>query len=875
MVQKKQQEIKASSTNTTTTLKKKITTTKSTESTTSKAVAITPKTTTTTTTTPTPTPTNTTNKSNGINNNKVDCEIIGFEEFEILVKYNKQENGKIHIVNSGIKQSLPLSQFKKGQKISGVTILQKNQLSLVSNVISNKSSLKVGMEVDTFTLGRTSSNDLSVWISHNIIGSIDIVSNFKSLKSFLKYKESSQYLKCIVKSIGNDKIELSLKEEQPKKIKAGIKVMGIVTEINTLNMKLRLQNNLSGTVKLIDTCDDGFRSAPFSIYKVGDIISAFVKSVGSKEGISLSMYSNLLGEKKMERNPQYANYPVVKRMIVEPSVGKHVWGYVVEKTDQMVLVELTHDILAVLLTSEIDALHIESLFVGKAVQVTVRSEPKVEGSKKMVQANLFTGITLTDKNIKVGMILPLQVVDIKDYGVFVKTGKVNALCHIKDISDDNINSATLKELYSPGDFVIGKCTNVEYNQEKKRFIINFSLKSSLFQDVDLESISKISWDKEDNQEEQVKRLPYKSLDKYLVANDDDSNSTTQQDNIFKQSNIFTNAKRKLDDTITTTATDKYEDDQEDEEDQVTDKKKQKLEKSKSKKQQEEQIKEREDLLADHNVAPEGPQDFERLLLGSPNSSYVWIKYMSYYLSLSEISRARDIGERAIKKILPTEVLEQRNIWIALYNLENLYGNNDSLLKLFQRSIQYQDPKTMYLVLIGILEGSNKFDRVEEYFKLIFKKFKQSSKIWCRYGEYLLKSGKIDEFSQVLPKALPLLPKKKQIKVISKFGQMEFKQGDIERGRTIFEGLVSNYPNRTDLWHIYLDMECKDKQRLTSRDAKDKVRQLFDRCINLKVSDKNIKLFFKRYLSFEKEFGSAATVQKVKQSAIKFVENSSS
>ncbi|KAF2068284.1 hypothetical protein CYY_010390 [Polysphondylium violaceum] len=858
MVQKKQQEIKSSST---TTAKKNST---KPESTTKVATA------TTTVAKTTTKPKANTETSTTSTANTVDCEVIGFEEFEILVKYNKQNNGKIHIVHSGIKESLPASQFKKGQKISNVSVIQSNQLSLVPNVL-NRSSLKVGMEVDTYTLGRTSNNDLSVWISHNIIGTIDIVSNFKSLKSFLKYKESSQYLKCIIKSISNEKIELNLKEEQPKKIKAGIKVIGVVTEINTLNMKLRLQNNLSGTVKLIDTCDDGFRSTPFSIYKVGDIISTFVKSVGSKDGISLSLYSNLLGEKKVQRNPQYASYPLVKRMIVEPSVGKHVWGYVLEKTDQMVLVELTHDVLAVLLTSEIEALYVESIHVGKIIQVTVRSEPKVEGSKKMVQANLFTGITLTDKNIKVGMVLPLQVVDIKDYGVFVKTGRVNALCHIKDISDDNINAAALKELYAPGDFVIGKCTNVEYNQEKKRFIINFSLKSSLFQDVDLESISKISWDKEDNEEELVKRLPYKSLEKYLIKDDSATNS---QESIFTKSSIFSAAsdstnKRKLDDTK-----DLYEDDDQIDEDQVTDKKKQKVEKSKSKKQQEEQIKEREDLLADHNVAPEGPQDFERLLLGSPNSSFVWIKYMSYYLSLSEISRARDIGERAIKKILATEVLEQRNIWIALYNLENLYGSPDSLLKLFQRSIQYQDPKTMYLVLIGILEGSNKFDRVEEYFKLLFKKYKQSAKIWCRYGEYLLKAGKIDEFSQLLSKALPMLPKKKQIKVISKFGQMEFKQGDIERGRTIFEGLVSNYPSRTDLWNVYLDMECRDKQRISTRDAKEKVRQLLDRCINLKVSDKNIKMFFKRYLTFEKEHGSPSTVQKVKQLAIKFVENSS-
>ena len=45
-----------------------------------------------------------------------------------------------------------------------------------------------------------------------------------------------------------------------------------------------------------------------------------------------------------------------------------------------------------------------------------------------------------------------------------------------------------------------------------------------------------------------------------------------------------------------------------------------------------------------------------------------------------------------------------------------------------------------------------------------------------------------------------------IKAISKFAQMEFKFGEVERGRTIFEGIMSNYPKRADLWNIYCDME---------------------------------------------------------------------
>jgi rRNA biogenesis protein RRP5 len=43
-------------------------------------------------------------------------------------------------------------------------------------------------------------------------------------------------------------------------------------------------------------------------------------------------------------------------------------------------------------------------------------------------------------------------------------------------------------------------------------------------------------------------------------------------------------------------------------------------------------------------------------------------------------------------------------------------------------------------------------------------------------------------------------------MISIFGQLEFKNGSPERGRTIFEGIVANYPKRVDQWSIYIDME---------------------------------------------------------------------
>ena len=42
----------------------------------------------------------------------------------------------------------------------------------------------------------------------------------------------------------------------------------------------------------------------------------------------------------------------------------------------------------------------------------------------------------------------------------------------------------------------------------------------------------------------------------------------------------------------------------------------------------------------------------------------------------------------------------------------------------------------------------------------------------------------------------------------KFAQLEFKFGEPERGRTVFESVLSNYPKRVDLWSVYIDMALR-------------------------------------------------------------------
>lgn len=118
----------------------------------------------------------------------------------------------------------------------------------------------------------------------------------------------------------------------------------------------------------------------------------------------------------------------------------------------------------------------------------------------------------------------------------------------------------------------------------------------------------------------------------------------------------------------------------------------------------------QDLTANmHAKAPESNADFERLLLGSPNSSYLWVQYMSFQLQLSEVDKAREIGKRALQTINFREEQEKMNVWIALLNVENVYGTEETLEATFKEAARHNDSKTIHLRLAFIFDQAAKHE----------------------------------------------------------------------------------------------------------------------------------------------------------------------
>ncbi|TRY56198.1 hypothetical protein DNTS_002546 [Danionella cerebrum] len=264
---------------------------------------------------------------------------------------------------------------------------------------------------------------------------------------------------------------------------------------------------------------------------------------------------------------------------------------------------------------------------------------------------------------------------------------------------------------------------------------------------------------------------------------------------------------------------------------------------------EQQLSHLEAELMDTSVRPNSTEAFERLLLSSPDSSLLWLQYMAFHLQATQIEQARTIAERALKTISFREEQEKLNVWVAMLNLENMYGTPESLEKVFERAIQFCDPLPVYQQLADIYAKSDKIKEAESLYKSMVKRFSQEKAVYLSYGTFLLRQRKSDAANSLLQRALQSLSSKEHVDLIAKFARLEFQYGNSERAKSMFDKVLTTYPKRTDLWSVFIDlMEKHGSQK------------------------EKIKFFFKRFLEYEKKSGTPESIQAVKQKAFQYVES---
>lgn len=169
--------------------------------------------------------------------------------------------------------------------------------------------------------------------------------------------------------------------------------------------------------------------------------------------------------------------------------------------------------------------------------------------------------------------------------------------------------------------------------------------------------------------------------------------------------------------------------------------------------EEERIRTIEDELADPNVDPHTPDQFERALMKDKNSSFMWIKYMAFHLETAEIEKARGVAKKAIASINYREEKELLNVWIALLNLEIRYGTDENFNETLRDATQRNDPYKIYSQTLSILLEMEKFEEANKIVDVLKKKFKPNPEMWLLVAEAYLKMGKEKYAKETLPKSL--------------------------------------------------------------------------------------------------------------------------
>jgi tetratricopeptide (TPR) repeat protein len=189
----------------------------------------------------------------------------------------------------------------------------------------------------------------------------------------------------------------------------------------------------------------------------------------------------------------------------------------------------------------------------------------------------------------------------------------------------------------------------------------------------------------------------------------------------------------------------------------------------------------------------------------------------------------------------------------------------SLDKCFKQGLSETKGKYLYIHLAGLYDSANDVAGARQLFERALKKHKTSKKVWMAYQHFELRRNNDKEARALLGRSMLSLSRHKHIEVILQYASLQFELENFDAGREVFEDLLQNYPKRTDIWNVFVDKEVKYKHFTHAR-------RIFERMICLKISAKNVKSIFKKYLTFELSHGTVQEQNGVKQKAREYVES---
>ncbi|WJX11337.1 hypothetical protein P8452_01962 [Trifolium repens] len=855
----------------------------------------------------------------------VDAEITEIKTFELKLKFGSGIRGRVHIteIHDAIVLENPFSGYKVGQTVKARIVSKPNETDSSRNGSGWELSVRPEIVKGSSDLGDNESEKLNfkigqcmagyvykvesewVWltVSRNVKAQLHILDSSTEPNELEDFQNRFQVGKPVSGYVASINLEKKLLRLVLRAFSTPIFKAIEDPQINDVNKDLtayihegdilggRISKILPGVGGLLvqigphiygkvhfTELADKWVPDPLSGYHEGQFLKCVVLEVSNTARgtvhVDLSLRSSNvmpLQDSVDVHSNVHANDRCVEK-IEDLQPGMVVKGYVKIVSPKGCFMLLSRKIEARILLSNLSDQFVTDLEkefpVGKLViGRVVSAEPlsnRVEVTLKTSTVSSTSKSEISDLGkFNVGDVISGRIKRVESFGLFIAIDNTNVvgLCHVSEISDDHIENIEAK--FGAGE----KVNAIVLKVDEERHRISLGMKNSYLRG---ETVLQIPLDEGSNEPIADGMKSTSSTNSILLGPSNmDVEYETDQFPILSQAEeraYIPPLDVALDDfdQFELNNTNSHSEEGANEEGVLNEKQKRR-EKKKAKEEREKQIRAAEERLLEEDV-PRTADEFEKLVRSSPNSSFNWIKYMDFMISLADVEKARSIAERALKTINFREMDEKFNICKAYLNLENMYGNpkKEAIEKVLKKALEFYDGKKVYLALLGMYERTEQHSLADELLNKMTKEFKHSCKVWLRRVQSLLLQ-KQDAVQPVVDHVKSILPKHKYVKFISQTAILEFKIGVPDRGRSLFEEILRKYPKRTDLWSVYLDQEIKLKDE-------DLIRALFERAISLSLPPKKMKFLFKKYLDYEKSQGDKERIESVKRKALEYIEN---
>ncbi|KAH9908799.1 cell cycle control protein [Xylariomycetidae sp. FL2044] len=211
--------------------------------------------------------------------------------------------------------------------------------------------------------------------------------------------------------------------------------------------------------------------------------------------------------------------------------------------------------------------------------------------------------------------------------------------------------------------------------------------------------------------------------------------------------------------------------------------------------------------------------YEDQVKENPKNYDVWFDYARLEETSGDLDRVRDVYERAVAQIPPTQEKRHWRRYVYLWIFYALWEEMEA--KDIDRARQ------IYKLCLGLIPH---------------KKF-TFAKIWLMRAQFEIRQGELTAARKTLGQAIGMSPKDKLFKG---YIELELKLFEFLRCRTLYEKHIEWNPANCQTWIKFAELE-------RGLDDLDRARAIFELAINQPVLDMP-ELLWKAYIDFEEEEG---------------------